>query len=84
MRDCNQLFTFFYLFNTIYKGVSLHLHARKVLLSRANKFLLEINNDFAIEDCFVAQGDIKMIRKVADTFVVEFNQAACKEYLSSL
>lgn len=44
---------------------------------------LGINNIFTTEDCLVMEGDIKMIGKKVDALVVEFDQAAYKEYLSS-
>lgn len=37
---------------------------------------LGTNNIFTSEDCMMAQGDIKMIRKVDDTLIVEFDQAS--------
>lgn len=45
--------------------------------------LLWKNNIFTIEDYLVAHGDVKMIGKVINTHVVEFNQAAYDEYHSS-
>lgn len=51
----------------------------------ANKLATSLETDsiFTIEDCLVAQGDIKMIEKVVNTLIIEFDQAAYEESLSS-
>lgn len=71
-------FIFFYLLNTIHKGgFSL---STSPPLSMANKLVtpLGINDVFITEDCLVAQGGIKWIRKVADTLVFELTKLLMK------
>lgn len=41
------------------------------------------DNIFIAEDSSMVQGDIKIIEKVVDTLIVEFDQSAYKEYVSS-
>lgn len=42
---------------------------------------LGINDVFATENCHVAEGDIKIIGKVVDMIVIEFDQTTYEEYI---
>lgn len=45
--------------------------------------LLGINNLFNINECLVAQGDIKNIGKTVESLVIKFDQKKFEEYLFS-